>query len=148
MSHGSPVTKYKYKRAPRWSATFDIGVEEIDTAHRRLFAIVNEAHDALKSGDRAIFRRCVETFIQAAEKHFSEEEEFLTRVGYSETQKHKAYHAMLLDKAKRLKETCDGDVEDAVIEACYADVLAFLMDDIVRGDQKFKSYLDHLGLTR
>lgn len=130
-----------------WSPTFEIGVEEIDSAHRRLFAMANEIRDAIEKQHRGLCRTRVEAFIGAAEKHFAEEEKLLARVGYAETEDHKAYHTVLLNKAKRLKDVCDEEMEAGEVEGCYGDVLAFLIDDVVRGDKRFKSYLDHLGLT-
>ncbi len=146
MSGGSPALKST--PSLEWSPTFDIGVEEIDAAHRGLFAMANDVRDALERGDRASVRRRVETFVDAMEKHFAEEEQFLARVGYSGTEEHKAYHALVLGEARRLTEASDEDLDNASIDGCYADVLAFLLNDIVRADQQFKSYLDHIGLTR
>lgn len=131
-----------------WSPAFDIGVEEIDSAHRRLFAMVHEIRNALEKQDRGLCRTRVEAFIRAAEKHFTEEEELLARVGYAEAEEHKAYHAALLNKAKRLKDVCNEEMKEGEAEDCYSEVMAFLFDDVVGGDKQFKSYLDHIGLTK
>ena len=131
-----------------WLPTFEIGVETIDAAHRRLFDMANELRSAIAKHDREASRVAIEAFIAAAEKHFAEEEKFLVEIDYADTEAHKGYHKLLLDKAKRLKRVCDEAMEEGKVEGCYNEVIAFLIDDIVRGDKQFKSYLDQLGLTR
>lgn len=131
----------------KWSPAFEIGIELIDAAHRKLFAMVNEIRQAIGGNEPDLCRTRVEAFIAAAEKHFAEEEEFLDQVGYAETRQHKAYHTILLNKAERLKEACDKKMDGDNAEECYGEVMTFLIDDVVRGDHQFKSYLDHKGLT-
>ncbi|MFZ0694650.1 MAG: hemerythrin domain-containing protein [Alphaproteobacteria bacterium] len=130
-----------------WSPTFEIGVEKIDAAHRRLFDMANEIREAIEKQDRALWRARVQAFIDESEKHFAEEEQYLADVGYAEAEDHKAYHTVLLNQAKRLKDACDEVTDDRAIHGCYVQVMAFLIDDVVRGDHSFKSFLDHLGLT-
>ena len=132
----------------KWSPTFEIGVEEIDSAHRKLFTMANDIRRAIGGKDPDLSRRRVEAFIAAAHQHFAEEEKFLADIGYAEARQHKAYHALLLAKAERLKEACDQKMEGGEAEGCYGEVMTFLIDDVVRGDHRFKSYLDHMGLTR
>ena len=131
-----------------WLPTFEIGVEAIDAAHRQLFAMANELRVAIAKRDHDASRNAIEAFIAAAEKHFVDEENFLVEIDYADTEAHKGYHQLLLEKAKRLKRACDEAVEDGWVEGCYNEVIAFLIDDIVRGDKQFKSYVDQLGLTR
>jgi len=131
-----------------WLPTFEIGVESIDDAHRQLFAMANGIHAAIAKHDRDASRIAIESFIATVEKHFTDEEKFLVEIDYVDTETHKGYHKLLLDKAKRLKRVWDGAMEEGKIEGCYNEVIAFLIDDIVRGDKQFKSYLDQIGLTR
>ena len=130
-----------------WSPTFEIGIEKIDAAHRRLFAMANEMREAIEKQDRELCRARVQAFIDESEKHFAAEEKYLADVGYAETEEHRGYHTVLLNQAKRLKDVCDEATDDGTVHGCYAEVMAFLIDDVVRGDHSFKSYLDHLGLT-
>jgi hemerythrin-like metal-binding protein len=131
-----------------WLPTFEIGVEAIDDAHRQLFAMANGIRAAIAKQDRNSACTSVDAFIVAAERHFATEEKFLADIHYADTEAHKGYHKLLLDKAKRLKRVCDEAMDEGDAEGCYNEVIAFLIDDIVRGDKQFKSYLDQLGLTR
>ena len=87
----------------------------------------------------------VEEFISALQAHFAKEETFLERVGYEDVEKHKQYHQSLLTKAKELKRLCDEEGEGHKIEDCYTEAVDFLIDDVVRGDSAFKSYIQFHG---
>ena len=70
------------------------------------------------------------------------------RAGYPNADRHKVYHAALLAKARQLKAICDGKDDPSQAGECYAALADFLIDDIVRGDTQFKSFLGATGLTR
>jgi len=130
-----------------WSPAFETGVADIDDDHRAMFALANEIGDGVAKQDEA-FRAELQRFIALAEAHFAKEEDLLVRSGYPDVEAHKAYHASLLNKAKELKAICDGKDDPQQAGACYLALVDFLVDDIVRGDTRFKSHLDHRGLTR
>lgn len=132
----------------KWSPVFEIGVEEIDADHRRLFAMANDVRKAIVAGDRANCVALVDEFLAMAAKHFADEEDYLLRVGYAETAQHAAHHATLLDRAKELHNVYGDTVEMNQAELYYCDLLVFIIDDVVRVDQLFKSYLEHKGLTK
>ena len=99
------------------------------------------------NGDRDTRAALVKAFLEAAGTHFAEEEEYLRRAGYSDVAQHEAHHAVLLAKAAALEELCEDGLRGREAEKYYGDLLAFVIDEVVRADHKFKSYLDHKGLT-
>jgi hemerythrin len=130
----------------KWSPLFETGIADIDGDHRALIALATAIGDGLARRDER-FRATLQEFIDAAEKHFTKEEDILGRAGFPDLDAHKAYHASLLTRAKELRKICDaeGDAEQAA--SCYSGLVDFLIDDVVRGDTQFKSFLDHRGLT-
>lgn len=132
-----------------WLPIFEVGVPEIDDAHRHLFALANEINEAIERKDCDLSRARVQVFIEASENHFAAEEKFLAKVGYVETESHRHYHAALLTKAKKVKQMCDDEMNRGQVKGeCYREVMAFLIDDVIRGDKTFKSYLDDKGIAR
>lgn len=131
----------------RWSPTFETGVAEIDDDHRTMFALATAIGDGIAKRDEA-FRAALQQFIALAERHFAKEEGILVRAGYPGVDKHKAYHAALLAKAQQLKAICDGKDDPTQAGECYIALVDFLIDDVVRGDTQFKSFLDTEGLAR
>ncbi len=129
----------------KWSAAFETGLAEIDSEHRHMFALANSVGDALAQRDFSLADARVREFIAAAEAHFAHEEAILARVGFPDLAAHKRYHASLVEKARRLREICRIEEVAGKADACYHEVLAFLVDDVIRGDTQFTSYLSDRG---
>lgn len=77
-----------------WNERFNIGVEVIDKAHRKLFSIVRRL--AVLSQDEKSSRwACAEGikyFKYYTLKHFAEEEEYMRSIGYKGYEMHKSLH--------------------------------------------------------
>jgi len=131
-----------------WSPTYELGVEEIDNDHRNLFGLAREMYEALGKADFDLCHSRTERLIDALKKHFTREEEFLERIGYPDADAHKDFHKLLLTRAEKLKQLCGDGGEHGTIEECYTEVMTFLFDEIIRGDAKFKSHIEHHGLGR
>lgn len=129
----------------KWSETYETGIAEIDNEHRRLFALAESIGDALVGQDLHLADLKIQDFIAAAQAHFASEEAILTREGFPGLDAHKRYHATLVDTAKRLREICSVERAATKADSCYHEVLAFLVDDVIRGDTQFTSYLKDRG---
>lgn len=78
----------------KWTDRFCIGVDTIDEAHRRLFAIVGKllalSEDAVKQQHAC--REGVKYFNSYAMKHFAEEEAYMRSINYPGYALHKSLH--------------------------------------------------------
>lgn len=77
-----------------WSADLEIGLEEIDRQHRWLFELTNRLHDAIDSNTTVQLgiEDALEQLVDYTMNHFIIEEELFERLGYPETEAHKAQH--------------------------------------------------------
>lgn len=78
----------------QWQDRFNIGVEIIDQAHRRLFFIVQKIMDLYVERHKDKFA-CVEGikyFKAYAIQHFAEEEAYMREIGYPDYLTHKKHH--------------------------------------------------------
>ena len=69
----------------QWQDRFNIGVDAIDEAHRKLFSIVQKIMELYVEQHKNKFA-CVEGikyFKSYALKHFTEEEAYMREIGYS-----------------------------------------------------------------
>lgn len=101
----------------QWQDRFNIGVEEIDQAHRRLFSIVQKMTDLYVERHERKFA-CVEGikyFKAYALRHFAEEEAYMRRTGYSGYLAHKRIHDRMrfetLPELERLLYASDFSTE-------------------------------------
>ena len=77
-----------------WREEYDIGVEVIDKEHRRLFQIINKLFDFRKENkdNQWVCQEGIKYFKGHAVKHFADEEEYMSSIGYPELERHRAIH--------------------------------------------------------
>ena len=83
-----------------WNERFNIGVEEVDKAHRRLFSVVRklmELSEDEKRG-RGVCEEAIKYFKSYTVKHFAQEEEYMRSIHYSGYEVHKRLHDVMRDK--------------------------------------------------
>ena len=61
-----------------WDERYTLGVEEIDSQHRRLFALLDRLHEAIGQGsDHEEMKKIVMELVRYADEHFSAEESLM-----------------------------------------------------------------------
>lgn len=84
----------------KWNKRFDIGVDSIDKAHRKLFSIVHKL-SCLNENENNGPWACAEGikyFKNYAITHFAEEEAYMKSIGYKGYEMHKRLHDDMRDK--------------------------------------------------
>ena len=89
----------------------------------------------------------VERLFILCRSHFAREEALMQRWGYPEAGQHAGYHNRLLERAEAVRKACAEAPSLESFEACCDELMTFLVDDVVRGDMKMKSFLEEAGLT-
>lgn len=129
-----------------WRESFELGNPEIDGDHRVMLELMKAVEAAASVHDRRRSERCLDRFLDFTELHFSREESLLERWGYPGWQAHADYHADLVSRAKEVRKVCATVETPEDYQRCCEKMMSFLMDDVIRGDMKLKSYLENAGL--
>lgn len=94
-----------------WSAEFSVGVREFDRQHRQIIDVINRR---IASRDPSPHSETVsdalDQLTRFANRHFKDEEAFLTERGYSALQEQRASHQHF---RRRTVELCQMAVEQA-----------------------------------
>jgi hemerythrin-like metal-binding protein len=114
-----------------------IGVAEIDQEHQHLIEIINRA------GSSVSRRQHLQEIVSALADHFANEEETMRQAGYPRLREHANHHKAVLTRMQEIAKRCAGDAAAAP----QSDILYTLLDDILRADLPFKSYLQGKGLV-
>ncbi len=130
-----------------WLESFELGCEEIDDDHRQMLALMKRIQAAGETGDLQLSANLLDSLLSLAQSHFDREETFLEGIGYPMASVHKDYHARLLLRANAVKDACKAITSPDVFKQCCEEMFGFLIDDVVAGDLKIKSYLQEIGLT-
>ncbi|MCF8468362.1 MAG: hemerythrin domain-containing protein [Sneathiella sp.] len=131
-----------------WLETFELGVPEVDADHRELLAIMKKIESLADAGAFDDCGPLLDELIDFSVAHFAREEEMLVEVGYPNADIHKEYHGRLLDRARSVKDICKEIRSKDNFKDCCDEMFGFLVDDIVTGDLKFKSFLENKGLIK
>ena len=129
-----------------WLDSFLIGHDAIDRDHREIFTVMAEVETHIGRRDHLA---CLERFAHAADliaRHFEAEETLLRDLGYPGLKAHMAYHLEMMARAETVMGLCEqklADPED--VTPCFEELIRFLIDDIIRGDLVFKSFLVECG---
>jgi hemerythrin-like metal-binding protein len=76
-----------------------MNIPEIDRAHHRLVDLMAQLEkESLAGASRTVLNTTFRTLGEATQKHFTEEEALMQRIGYTELAQHKIIHASLLER--------------------------------------------------
>jgi hemerythrin-like metal-binding protein len=86
-----------------WQDEFDLGIEEVDSEHRALVALINALHDAMLAGaGRADVIEGISEIYTLVSAHFQREEAFMRETRYLAYAEHKEDHEVLLDDLREI----------------------------------------------
>lgn len=97
-----------------WSSNFSVNIPEFDSEHKKLVAMINSLHDAMKSGKgKEAMNGLLDEVAEYALKHFSHEEKLMTHFSYPQYKEHKATHDDFAQKVTELRALHDQKVLQA-----------------------------------
>lgn len=92
-----------------WSTAYSVKVETIDQQHKKLFSMVNELHEAARTGKGAqVVPRLLKDLLQYTRQHFAFEEAMMVRGGYPQVEAHKAEHEELTLRVVQMAREVEG----------------------------------------
>lgn len=99
-----------------WEERFNIGVELIDKEHKNLFKIINKLFEFQDDDEKEQWacQEGIKFFKNHALKHFADEEEYMTSIGYSGVETHRRIHR---DFQEKLLPTLERELEQSEYSA-------------------------------
>lgn len=99
-----------------WEERFNIGVELIDKEHKNLFKIINKLFEFQDDDEKERWacQEGIKFFKNHALKHFADEEEYMTSIGYSGVETHRRIHR---DFQEKLLPTLERELEQSEYSA-------------------------------
>ncbi|OHD55534.1 MAG: hemerythrin [Spirochaetes bacterium GWF1_51_8] len=124
-----------------WNDSLSVSIAAIDDQHKKLIDIMNELHDAMKTGKgKDALTSVLEKMAGYTVEHFSFEENMLNENGYPGFNGHKFQHDEFVRKVNEFKK--DFASGKALVSI---DVLNFLRDwliaHIADSDQQYASFM-------
>jgi hemerythrin-like metal-binding protein len=127
--------------------TFITGHPVIDEEHRKIVNSINEVSTAVSAGEYELCATLLDDFLTICSNHFATEETLLGELGYPELPDHAVFHKELLIKAKAVKTLCMDMKAPGSIQRCFNEMATLLIEDVVKGDMQFVSFLIDRGIV-
>lgn len=87
-----------------WSDDLSVSIGEIDDQHKKLIGLINNLHDAMKSGQaKNVMEKTLGDLADYAVYHFRTEEQYMEKFHYPEYQTHKLAHTAFVKKVTQFQ---------------------------------------------
>jgi hemerythrin len=131
-----------------WSNEFNVGIEEIDGEHRKLLELLNQLHDAAKTGDgREVLGRVLDGLMHYVDYHFTHEEEFFLRTNYPGYERHRRQHQALTVTVREIRDDFQLGGADALPQQVLDFLKNWLFEHILGSDRAFGVYFNAYQAT-
>jgi hemerythrin len=120
-----------------WNESLSVGVPEFDSQHKQLVSLINELHEAMRSGKgKDVLATVLHNLVKYTKTHFAAEERYMQARKYAAYSSHKTQHDHLTHKVSDFqKQFLSGKV------ALSLSVMNFLKDwltqHIMQEDKKY-----------
>ena len=140
------VGKFKLSKALEWDASFATGVDRYDNAHKVLFKMVNDLHDAMQQKrSKDAIGKILNGLAEYTVSHFADEERVFAQTHYPEEAQHKLLHKKLVDQVMELLGKFNAG--DTLLTQ---EVITFLQDWLINHikgvDKKYGPHLHKNGI--
>ena len=125
-----------------WNQGYSVQNSELDEQHKKLIELINLLHDQMKMGKgRESLNRVLTQLEEYTRTHFSCEEQWMERAGFSGLESHRKEHESLTRQVKELTEQHRAGKISLSLE-----VMLFLKDWLINHIQKSdKQYVSALN---
>ena len=130
----------------QWSNALSVNVKEVDEQHKKLIDLIRKLNDAmLQRRAKEELGNVINELLRYTIVHFSLEESYFDKFGYSDAPAHKVEHARFIAETKKFKREFETGKLGISIE-----IMTFLSDwlkDHIMGvDKKYSTFFNEKGL--
>ena len=129
-----------------WDEAYSVGFEPIDNQHKKLVTMVNALFAGCKMGDVAAniaYLRTINDAMEYAGTHFSDEEKYMSQVGYPKLDEHKKQHEEFVAEINKSVKLYEKGKKEPVELVRF--LKNWLLNHIAVSDKQYAPYLAKLA---
>jgi hemerythrin-like metal-binding protein len=131
----------------RWSDSLSVGIDSIDSQHKKLVDLINELYVQMNSGSaKEAVGRTLSKLIDYTGSHFKNEEKLFARHDYPEQADHKEVHSKLVDQVLYFQDQFEKGEKDVSLELMEF-LKDWLLNHIKKTDRQYSSFLLSKGVV-
>ena len=129
-----------------WSENYELGCDQVDSQHKRLFELVRDLVKACTEGyDTQVLNETITFLVQYTVLHFKDEEMFMINHNYPEYESHKLLHDDFKITVRNLvQEFNDTGSTSELSDNVNKVVVRWLINHIQREDKKIGNHVRNL----
>ncbi len=129
-----------------WSEKYSVNIRAIDDQHKKWIQILNELHDAMKSGrGKDIVGKVLDELVDYTRVHFSSEEKLMEANGYPLFEGHKRLHEDMVRELELLKTKHNEGKTVLTLDVMQL-LKNWLSEHIIGTDKNYAAYLNSKGV--
>lgn len=127
----------------QWSDDYEIGVEQIDLEHKKIFEHFNKLYSMMREGHgHEYYHELIGFLMEYVNTHFEHEEQYQRKISFEGYEKHKESH----DKFRlKINEMMEGHKNQSISDKDLISICLFIKDwlihHILLGDMKIKDMI-------
>jgi hemerythrin len=130
-----------------WSPAYSVKVKKMDEQHKKLVDLINQLHDAMKSGQgNTVTGMILQSLVEYTKTHFADEIRLLQANGYPDLARHQAEHDKFVKQVVEFQQKFQNG--SAMLTMT---ILSFLKDWLVNHiqgeDRKYGPFLNAKGVS-
>lgn len=138
--------KIVQKRYLSWDDSYSVGIDSMDTDHKRLIHLINNLQTAIDyKTDTQFERQTLDEVIDYTKYHFKREEDFMQEHGYADYQAHKTEHENMISKVNAFVKAYEDD-EAGAIQSLLEFLKYWLINHINGTDQQYSEFFASKGI--
>jgi len=129
-----------------WQDSWLVGVKVLDSQHKQLVTLLNELHDAMKSGrGSSIVGGILNSLVSYTHAHFAAEEQLMQMYAYPDFKAHKREHQKLTGQVLDFQEKFSNGTATLSIDVMQF-LSSWLQNHILGTDKKYGPFLQSKGV--
>jgi hemerythrin-like metal-binding protein len=126
-----------------WKPRYSVKVRSCDAEHVKLFALINDLHEAMQSGKGAqVIQRVIGELERYTQTHFSAEEALMAKASYPALAAHRVEHQKFVEAVVKFRKQGISGQSIAVLTFLND----WLVNHIMRTDQQYSAHLNAHGI--
>ena len=129
-----------------WNESYSVGVLAMDNQHKKLFAMINDLHAAIKAKDtREAMGKVLDGLLEYTREHFANEESLMGQCGYPDFKRHKQLHTELVAQVGEINERFRKG-EPVISVELFGFLMNWLTNHIQGADKLYSACLNSKGV--
>ena len=141
-----PYYKENKMALMEWSEKLSVNIKEVDEQHKKWIKLLNDLHDAMKSGKgNEVIGSTLSGLVEYTKVHFATEEKLLQSHSYPAFLAHKKLHTEMVAKVESLESQYKSGKPVLSVEVMQF-LKNWLSEHIVGTDKNYGPYLNSKGV--